>query len=193
VGAGIYRWILFGTGWNFSLVAIVVGYVVGGAVTSGSGDRGGRFYQVLAVFLTYCSLVGISLPEFWDTLATSGQRREARKKTDEKARKEAKTDPGQEAKTKAEAKTKTKPAAADPKKDQPEGVGKKLRPLSALYVFGMRLVVYGIIAGMIFAFPLIVGFHSPISLFIFGVGLWQAWRMNVGGEELITGPFRVRG
>jgi len=47
VGAGVYRMILFGTGWNFSLVAILVGYMVGGAVNTGSGGRGGRFYQLL--------------------------------------------------------------------------------------------------------------------------------------------------
>src|SRR5271156_1791256 len=52
VGAAIYRAILFGTGWNIGLVAVVVGYMVGGAVRTGSGERGGRFYQFLAVFLT---------------------------------------------------------------------------------------------------------------------------------------------
>jgi hypothetical protein len=62
VGAGVYRMIAFGTGWNFSIVAILVGYMVGGAVRSGSGDQGGRIYQVLAVFLTYSAIVGMFLP-----------------------------------------------------------------------------------------------------------------------------------
>ena len=39
------------TGWNIGLVAIVVGFMVGGAVRKGTGNRGGMLYQ----FLTLCS------------------------------------------------------------------------------------------------------------------------------------------
>ena len=80
VGAGVYRMILFGSGWNFSIVAIVVGYVVGGAVRTGSGDRGGRFYQFLAMFLTYSALVGMFLPTLWKGLSS----RPAKEKVAEK-------------------------------------------------------------------------------------------------------------
>jgi len=38
------------------LVAVLVGFMVGKAVRSGSGDRGGRGYQVLAVTITYCCI-----------------------------------------------------------------------------------------------------------------------------------------
>jgi hypothetical protein len=57
VGAGIYFGIAALTGYEFGLVAIVVGVLVGGAVRKGSNGRGGRRYQLLAVFLTYTAVV----------------------------------------------------------------------------------------------------------------------------------------
>ena len=57
IGAGIYFGIAALTGYEFGLVAIVVGVLVGGAVRKGSNGRGGRRYQMLAVFLTYTAVV----------------------------------------------------------------------------------------------------------------------------------------
>ena len=57
VGAGIYFGIAALTGYEFGLVAIVVGVLVGGAVRKGSNGRGGRRYQLLAMFLTYTAVV----------------------------------------------------------------------------------------------------------------------------------------
>src|SRR2546426_12468468 len=58
VGAAIYFGIAALTGYEFGLVAIVVGLLVGGAVRKGSNGRGGRRYQLLAAFLTYTPVVG---------------------------------------------------------------------------------------------------------------------------------------
>jgi len=57
LGAGIYFGIAALTGYEFGLVAIVVGVLVGGAVRNGSNGRGGRRYQLLAMFLTYTAVV----------------------------------------------------------------------------------------------------------------------------------------
>ena len=81
VGAAVYRMILFGTGWNIGLVAVVVGYMVGGAVRTGSGERGGRFYQFLAVFLTYSAIVGMFVPEFWQASPDNAARKAGRGRT----------------------------------------------------------------------------------------------------------------
>ncbi len=56
VGAVLYFAILVATHANIGLVAIAVGYIVGRAVRKGSENRGGQFYQFLAVFLTYTSI-----------------------------------------------------------------------------------------------------------------------------------------
>jgi hypothetical protein len=57
LGAGIYFGFTAITGFELSLIAIAVGYIVGRAIRAGSGNRGGPAYQWLAVFLTYTSIV----------------------------------------------------------------------------------------------------------------------------------------
>ena len=66
LGAILYYAIMRITGLNIGLVAVVVGLMVGGAVKAGSGNRGGRFYQLLAVFLTYSAIVGMFVPKMLD-------------------------------------------------------------------------------------------------------------------------------
>ncbi len=52
----LYYAILVATHADIGLVAIAAGYIVGRAVRKGSDNRGGPFYQVLAVFFTYTSI-----------------------------------------------------------------------------------------------------------------------------------------
>jgi hypothetical protein len=61
VGAVIYYAIVRATGYNLSLVSILVGFMVGGAVRRGSGNRGGPFYQALAILLTYMAIVAMNV------------------------------------------------------------------------------------------------------------------------------------
>lgn len=56
VGAAIWYGVRRLTGYEIGLIAIAVGFLVGAAVRAGSGGRGGRRYQVLAVALTYFSI-----------------------------------------------------------------------------------------------------------------------------------------
>jgi len=78
VGAGIYFGIAALTGYEFGLVAIVVGVLVGSAVRKGSNGRGGWRYQLLAMFLTYTavvvtdsSLIARELQKEWGARASS--------------------------------------------------------------------------------------------------------------------------
>lgn len=50
------------TGYELGILAIVVGFVVGGAVRKGSNGRGGWRYQALAIFLTYTAIVTSYVP-----------------------------------------------------------------------------------------------------------------------------------
>jgi hypothetical protein len=215
VGAGVYRMIMFGTGWNFSLVAILVGYMVGGAVNTGSGARGGRFYQVLAIFLTYSALVGMFLPEAWRALGSNSREHKVGNKQVAAARpKSANTDPDHNADTlpadktaqpntelppdvfahrpARDAEAKNKPTARDLKAG-PENYAKSPRRASVLYLLCMLLLTFVLLIGLIYSVPVVLGIHSPISLIIFGIALWQAWRMNGASELIVTGPYRVRG
>jgi hypothetical protein len=62
LGAGLYFLIAKLTGYEFGLIAIVVGFAVGAAVRWGSGDRGGLPYQLLAVIITYSAIVCTYVP-----------------------------------------------------------------------------------------------------------------------------------
>ena len=66
LGAGLYFGIVEVTGYEFGLVAIVVGFAVGFAVNWGSGGRGGKPYQILAVFITYAAIVVTYVPAIVD-------------------------------------------------------------------------------------------------------------------------------
>jgi hypothetical protein len=68
-GAMLYYLILRTTGYNIGLVAVVVGAMVGGAVRRGTGNRGGVFYQILAVFLTYSAIVAMYVPLLYEEFA----------------------------------------------------------------------------------------------------------------------------
>lgn len=61
-GAALYYAILALTGYELSLVAIAVGWLVGRGVQLGSRERGGLAYQVLAVILTYVAIVSTYIP-----------------------------------------------------------------------------------------------------------------------------------
>lgn len=57
LGSIIYLVILKFTGYEVGLISIAVGWLVGRAMMKGSKGRGGLAYQVLAVLLTYHSIV----------------------------------------------------------------------------------------------------------------------------------------
>lgn len=69
VGSGIYYAVRALTGYEIGLVAILVGFMVGKAVRWGTLGRGGRGYQVLAVFLTYMSISSTYLPVIFKSFA----------------------------------------------------------------------------------------------------------------------------
>jgi hypothetical protein len=63
-GSILYAAVAIITGWEFGLVAIVVGYMVGKAIRHGSYGRGGRPQQILAVVLTYFAITTSYIPVF---------------------------------------------------------------------------------------------------------------------------------
>jgi len=65
LGALLYYGVRALTGYELSLLSIVVGVLVGKAVRWGSAGRGGRAYQALAVLLTYLAIGGTYLPVFF--------------------------------------------------------------------------------------------------------------------------------
>jgi hypothetical protein len=70
-GFFIYWGIRAATGYEFALVAILVGYMVGVAVRWGAHHRGGVFYQIMAVALTYFSIASNYTPEVLEGMRES--------------------------------------------------------------------------------------------------------------------------
>ena len=94
-------------------------------------------------------------------------------------RRPAKTEKLPEAAAPAQGKqvdAKTSPVAA-----KPEHVEARTHPQERHglpYILGMLILTLILMAGLIYSIPIMVGLHSPISLLIFGIALWQAWSMN---------------
>jgi len=67
-GAVVYALIVNLTGFEFGLMAVVLGYVVGKSVSVGSYHRGGRRYQALAMSLTYIAICVEYVPQILRTV-----------------------------------------------------------------------------------------------------------------------------
>jgi len=173
VGAGIWYGIRAATGFEIGFIAIVVGLLVGGAVRKGSNGRGGPLYQALAIFLTYGSIVSTYVPMIVGEL---------RDKWGHAAKAEASPVPnGSPTADPAASETPAPGAAAVPSKPVPS----LARALLALAILTM------LIFAIAFAAPFLMGFQNVIGLFIIGIGLYEAWKINRRVPLTIAGPYRV--
>lgn len=78
VGAVIWYLILKFTGFQVGLIAILVGLLVGAGVRKGSRNRGGWFYQLMAVALTYLAVVSTYVPLILEDDLVEAQRNHER-------------------------------------------------------------------------------------------------------------------
>jgi hypothetical protein len=74
VGALVYVGVTKLTGYELSLMTILIGYIVGTAVRWGSNGRGGWAYQALAVVLTYVAIVSTYAPSVVEAMADMDRR-----------------------------------------------------------------------------------------------------------------------
>jgi len=149
------------TGYEFGLIAIVVGVAVGKAVHWGSRGRGGWRYQALAVGLTYLSIVATYVPAI---IKGAIEASETQQTTEGAA---------------------AKPAGAAVK---PAGAGAAAEEKVDLSQFAIALVMF---AGIIIAAPFLAGFQNIIGLLIISFGLFEAWKITRKTEDVVSGPFRL--
>ncbi len=187
IGAILYYAIMKITGWNIGIVAIVVGVLVGGAVKAGSGNRGGRFYQFLALFLTYSAIVAMGVPELMNGFIQEFRRDAAAQKAG------------------ADLKPVPEPAEAPHPQPRPDAGKKDVpvdapavqpppaqeKPISLLGMLAAVAVVLAILLMAAYATPVLVAVNSPISGLIFGFALWEAWKINRKVQLAFNGPFRL--
>ncbi|MBW3655424.1 MAG: hypothetical protein KY444_04910 [Gemmatimonadetes bacterium] len=71
-GSILYFVVLAATGYEIGLIAIVVGWMVGRAVSVGSQGRGGWLYQVVAIGFTYLAICTSYIPTIVDAWGEPG-------------------------------------------------------------------------------------------------------------------------
>jgi hypothetical protein len=177
-GTLLYFLVLALTGYQVGLIAILVGFMVGAAVRKGARYRGGLVYQLLAVFLTYTSIVTSYLPLIVAEIAKQGKAEPA-------------VVAGAEgAPVKPQAKDELEKPEAAPVKPQAKDQSEK--PEAAPGVAQWFLVVV-ILVAVAYASPFLAGAQNLLGLAIIFFGLLQAWRMNRRAPLAINGPFQVGG
>lgn len=182
-GALLYWGILAATGYEFGLIAIVVGFAVGKAVAWGSHGRGGWAYQTLAMVLTYLAIVSAYVPMIVTEIMNQKPAGQAQTVSPDGA-----TSPGPvpapsgvpsakpASASDAIATTKTTRTAAA--EEAPLGFGGMLFGLAALLLIAC-------------AAPFLAGLENIIGLVIIGIGMYEAWKLNRRLPLVITGPHAI--
>ena len=208
-GAVLYYAILKATNIHFGLVAVLVGYMVGSAVKKGTSGRGGLFYQFLALFLTYSSIVGFHVPLLLEHATKPAAGPENPAATRPEARKENPANEKQKAAAPAPGKGENaekpaqKPAAAHPN-DGPvqkrQGSIKRTRrmprrrngPRSLPEYILLLLVFLASVIGLLYSLPVFFAIQDPLLGLIFSFALWEAWKISKGAKLVFNGPFQMK-
>jgi hypothetical protein len=167
LGAAIYYVVRAVSGYELSLIAILVGWLVGKAVRWGAQGKGGWAYQSLAVFLTYMSIVSSYVP-----LIIQGFEERA-------AKSHAVTAPADATGTAATARAPVAASSAKPSGTMALRLGRFL--LGCLMLLGFAAAI-----------PFLAGAKNVIGIVIIAIGVWQAWKLNRAPALDITGPYEIR-
>ena len=170
LGAGIYFGIEALTGYEFGLVAVVVGLLVGSAVRKGSRGAGGWRYQALAIGLTYLAVVVTDA-----SLAIRAFVQERGARADSTAASTTQSVPTSSESTGTTAVGADSEAISGPATRTPHG------PSVALVI----------LLGIVLAMPFLIGFQSPLHFLIVGFALYEAWKLNRAPAFTITGPYQI--
>jgi hypothetical protein len=166
-GAVLYYAVIAITDFEIGLVAIVIGYMVGYAVRSATGNRGGLRFQVLALLLTYWA-VGLAYTPFLFTGDTQSQEAQIAP---------ASTEP-----------VSTEPASPESGETEPAPLAQSLDPVGVAIASALLLALS-------LALPVLTVFSSLpsglISAAIIAFGMQQAWRMTGAPQVVISGPYRI--
>ena len=165
------------TGYEFGILAVVVGLFVGGAVRAGSRQRGGARYQLLAMWLTYSAIVVTYIPAILESAGAAG----------ETATPEASAAPvGDPAETREATTVSTEPTVADAVPASAEGA-ESVGPAGIVLGLGLLLLIA-------YVAPVLVVFSDVsaiMGVIIIAIALYEAWKMNRRREPEITGPHRI--
>ena len=197
-GSILYYAIAALTGYEFGLVAIVVGFMVGKAVNKGSRGRGGWAYQTLAIVLTYFAIVSTYIPlavrEFRvnPTQADSLSIASAKHGMSADADSLADVDDADDADD-VDAAARSDSAAAGDTSLVAAQAGTPLKRNAKSMKLGAGTILLGIVGLLVLAaiMPILAGFSNIIGLVIIGIAVFEAWKLNKRVELEISGPYRM--
>ena len=152
-------------GFEFGLIAIVVGYGVGSAVRWGSNGRGGKRYQALAISLTFLAIVATYIPPIVQGF------REGTAET-------AAVEPA----VAEDGAPSAVPAAAAAPSETADTI--QSEPTGTL----PTVIAVVLILAIACAAPFLAGFENVIGIVIIGIGLYEAWKLNRRPSVTVTGP-----
>ena len=178
---------------EIGLIAILLGFMVGRAVFMGSGNRGGRRYQLLAVFLTYLG-IGVAYAPF----AIEAMRDRALASADFSGTAVPSADGAPLATSKpAEALTAEEAATESRRLDSLLAAADSPTTHTSGPARPNLFLVAGVVLVGVLTLPVIVTVGglpgSLISLLIYGFAILQAWRMTAAHTLSLEGPFQVGG
>jgi hypothetical protein len=219
-GFAIYYAVMKFAHMEIGLISILVGFMVGSAVRTGSRNKGGAVYQLLAVFLSYTAIGASYSAAIIPDMLKERQNRQnppiAAAPKNQPANDLTKNRPDDPPKV-AENDPKTVDAENpktvvknDPKADPADDPDPEPTPApKALAAAGLQnpkinaaadvqmspiralAVLAGLLMMSVYVLPILVGFQQPIGLFIIAFALWEAWKLNVRPRLEMRGPFRI--
>ncbi|HJT25661.1 MAG TPA: TraR/DksA C4-type zinc finger protein, partial [bacterium] len=175
LGFGVYYGIEKTTGYEFGLVAILVGFMVGAAVRWASNGFGGWPYQLLAMFLTYNAIVLTYVPLALNEL-----------KDDFKAKPEAQTsqtvpNAAVAAVSTPQDNTAANPTPADPAATPAVAAATTIPESDDNQIgLGKFILACGALLLLAYTLPFLAGFQNILGLIILAIGLYEAWKINKG-------------
>lgn len=165
LGSAIYFAVRAATGYQFGLISILVGFLVGRAVHWGCGGRGGWPYQALAVLLTYLAIVSTYVPVILEV---------------EKRQEAAATATASPTATAAPTATTARSGSGPPAR----AGAIQIPPWRRLANLGAG---YGLLLLVAAAVPFMGGV-GILGLIIIAIGLYEAWKLNRRPRLAVSGP-----
>ena len=193
VGALLWYIVRRVTEYEIGLIAIVVGFMVGKAVRVGSGHRGGRAYQVIAVVLTYTCIAANYMPDIASELLKQMREEDAAMSVVDNAPEVASAHAAKGAAGVPTSAPTTTTSTTTPALATAAGSSDVTphEPVTALDMVIALVVVTAFVFVFSMATPFLMGAQNIIGLLIIGFALWEAWKFNRRVIIPVTGPYRV--
>jgi hypothetical protein len=166
VGAGAWYGIRALTGYEFGLVAVVVGVLVGFAVRKGSAGRGGLLYQFVALLLTYACVVATYVPATVRALMAS------------KPPDATTSMPTPSLQDKGDDRSASVPP------DHPLNPQQKALQLVLALVIAFTATFVLLVPGLVLS-------KEVIGLLIIAFALFEAWKINRPARVVLRGPYKL--